>query len=95
MCCDQRADGQGVESCIQAAQVNVALLARARGMSVVVKVEIFDSPGWLATDSSRESVAQAHDQFLRIVVDNGGGSGGGDDGIGRIAHVGHKDLTPV
>ena len=92
---DQGADGHGVESCIQAAQVNFALLAEGQrhvggGEGGDIRLTRLVGDGLVA-----DSVAQAHDQLLRIVIDHRGRSGGGDDGIGRIADVGHKDLAPI
>ena len=95
MCWIKALDGHGVESCIQATQVNVALLAEGQGHVGGGEGGDIGFTRLVGDGLVANSVAQAHDQLLRIVIDDGGGSGGGDDGIGRIADVGHKDLTPV
>ena len=91
----RRAEGHGVEAVSMRPRCTSLCWLSARGMSVVVKVEMLDCARLVGHGFVAQSVAQAHDQFLRVVVDDGGRSGGGDHGIGRIADVGHEDLAPV
>jgi len=87
--------GDGVDGGIHAAEVDIALRAEGEG-----KVGSGEGGDVVLVGLPRDrfmllSVAQAHEEILRIVINDGGRGGGGDFWRGRVGDVGHEDLIPV